>query len=82
MQVFYSFDYKPTGKKLLKGAIFKSYVDFGRSKDQLKEDVLMYRAFPLEINTILVRLENLADKFDNNNSILDVKFVDIRKFAS
>ena len=40
---------------------------------------MVYRAFPLARNTILVRFENLADLFDGADQ--SVKYVDVESFA-
>jgi len=40
---------------------------------------LTYHTFPLAKNKILLRLENMADRFDHNVS--KVNYVDIKAFA-
>jgi len=41
--------------------VYEQALKFGRSPSDFK---LVYRAFPLARNSILVRFENLADLFD------------------
>ena len=54
------------------------------SKDANKNtnDELTYHVHPLDKNKILVRIENLADRFDANiDNSTQVKYVDLMKFA-
>ena len=44
------------------------------------KDVITYHVFPVDKKKILVRFENLADRFDEVNSN-EVKYLDLNKFA-
>lgn len=76
LQYEFAFDYndtlavKPTAKSQ-----FKSLVTLSNKT----ENDLTFHTFPMAKNKILVRIENLADKFDHNISM--VNLVDIKSFA-
>ena len=59
-------------------------IEFGADKQSINYNQesknLQYQAFPLAKNKILVRFENLADRFDVETS-LAIKYVDVRRFA-
>jgi len=42
---------------------------------------MIYRAFPIKKNKILVRMENMADKFDSRSAFVN-RFINIKKFAN
>ena len=63
----------------------------GKAQDQFKSQIqlfqgnqsissLTYHVLPLDQNKILVRFENLADRFDHLQQ--DTKFVNVKKFAT
>lgn len=74
LQYFFSFDYK-----LDKSALTKRY----RSQTAVSGSNFArqgtYRAFPLQKNQILVRFENLADRFDAQSN--SSEFVNVDSFA-
>ena len=56
---------------------FTSNIDFGQDKSHS----LQYQAFPLGKNKIMVRFENLADKFDIDTAF-SIKYFDVKKFTT
>lgn len=92
LQTFFSFE---TFKQDSKPNKFVSRLQFGAENAQTSlveidsssstefEDVqtqsLIYRAFPLGRNSILVRFENIADRFDPKG--IETKFIDVDAFA-
>lgn len=92
LQTFFSFEsFKPTARPNK----FTSRLQFGAENNQVSlveidssasadvEDVqtqsLVYRAFPLARNQILVRFENIADRFDPKG--IETKFIDVEAFS-
>jgi len=41
---------------------------------------MIYKAFPIKRNQILVRFENIADKFDSKTAYVN-RLIDIKQFA-
>lgn len=89
MQLFYVFDKSIDTKNLTAASAkqqHKSLIQLVTNKDNSssqQSDDLTFRVHPIERNKILVRIENLADRFDANsaNNGSQVKFVNIMKFA-
>jgi len=44
------------------------------------DNQMVYRAFPIKRNQILVRFENIADKFDSKTAYVS-RLIDVRQFA-
>jgi len=79
LQYFFSFDFKePEDKSKVRES--KSKVLLKDAASDGSNDVLVYRAFPMAKNQIMVRFENLADKFDTKTSFM-VRYLNVRKFA-
>lgn len=83
LQYYYSFDFNQTTIYTSANAShYKSFVNgfsnFGNSSQDLTSQ-LTYQVFPLKKNKIMVRFENLADRFDVKSNLTE--FLNIRKFA-
>lgn len=73
MQYFFAFDTdtKQARMQVEAKAQAKLRLEVG---DTFSNQGMLYRAFPIARNEILVRIENLQDRFDGSN---DTKFIDM-----
>lgn len=73
----FAFNYSIPENKT-KAEQFKSQIQLFKGNQSMSS--LTYHTFPLGLNKILVRFENLADRFDHLQS--DTKYINVKQFAS
>mmetsp|Transcript_14834 Transcript_14834/g.23006 ORF Transcript_14834/g.23006 Transcript_14834/m.23006 type:complete len:140 (+) Transcript_14834:2721-3140(+) len=80
LQYFFAFDFQKESDDKEKLRSTETLVRMNEVLNGAATEALSFKAFPMAKNQVVLRFENLADKFDTKNSFI-VRYLNLQKFA-